>query len=240
MRQNEFMDLLDRELQALKIADIDEIIAEYSDHFTCKLADGYAEEEIALKLGDPQELAKQFAQDSPRPKKSPANKVVVAIGLGFADICIGSIFSMLLAFTILLSGAAVVSAAIGICLGLGLSGFGLLPPMPMYCAWVFVPAMFALAVLAAIGSMYCFLYIKQLVRAFCRWQSNVMAAASGNPVYPSLPMHPRMKSKTSRRMRQTTLIALTVFALFFVAAYAVCAISAGALGFWHAWHWFVV
>lgn len=60
MTKNEFMTKLTLELKKLKIADFADIIEKYEQHFSFKLADGYSEEEIAAKLGDPITLAAQF------------------------------------------------------------------------------------------------------------------------------------------------------------------------------------
>ena len=40
------------------------------------------------------------------------------------------------------------------------------------------------------------------------------------------------------RQRTTALIALLLFAVCFVLAFAVCALSAGSFQFWHVWGWF--
>lgn len=60
MTKHEFMARLASELRKRNIADAADVIEEYEQHFAFKLADGYAEEEIAAKLGSPEELAAQF------------------------------------------------------------------------------------------------------------------------------------------------------------------------------------
>ena len=60
MTKTEFLTRLGAELKARKVADMDDILGEYSRHFDYKLADGYSEEEIAARLGSPEELAAQF------------------------------------------------------------------------------------------------------------------------------------------------------------------------------------
>lgn len=60
MTKNEFMTRLMNELHRRNVADAAEVAEEYEQHFAFKLADGYSEEEIAAKLGAPEELAAQF------------------------------------------------------------------------------------------------------------------------------------------------------------------------------------
>ena len=57
MTKNEFMTRLMNELHRRNVADAAEVAEEYEQHFAFKLADGYSEEEIAAKLGAPEELA---------------------------------------------------------------------------------------------------------------------------------------------------------------------------------------
>ena len=56
MKKNEFMTKLADELKKRGVEDADDVAAEYEQHFAFKLADGYSEEEIAAKLGDPAAL----------------------------------------------------------------------------------------------------------------------------------------------------------------------------------------
>lgn len=68
MTKLEFMTQLERALKRHGAADCEDILEEYEQHFAFKLADGYSEEEIAAKLGAPEELAQQFA---PAAQKKP-------------------------------------------------------------------------------------------------------------------------------------------------------------------------
>lgn len=60
MKKHEFMTRLANELHKRNVEDAADVVEEYEQHFTFKLADGYSEEEIAAKLGVPEELAAQF------------------------------------------------------------------------------------------------------------------------------------------------------------------------------------
>lgn len=66
MTKNEFLSRLSGALASRGVADTADILEEYESHFVCKLADGYSEEEIAAKLGDPTQLAGQFEAPSAR------------------------------------------------------------------------------------------------------------------------------------------------------------------------------
>lgn len=238
MKKSEFIDTLTKKLNALKVADIDEIVAEFTDHFAFKLADGYSEEEIAAKLGNPHELAAQFAAAGTKGSRRVGKSVVVTTGLLLADVFVGVFFLLLGGWIVLLGGSAIASAAGGLCLGFRLDGFGIIPPMPSGCALIYMLALLALAVLAAAGTIYCFLYARQLLRAYSRWHANALAAARGTAVYPALSTHPQIAPKWRRRLRAVTLVSLTVFAVSFIAGYAVSAFAAGSLEFWHVWQWF--
>ena len=61
MTKNEFLEGLRKELKLYNVAEIDEIISEYEEHFAFKVEEGFTEEEIAKKLSTPQELAKEYA-----------------------------------------------------------------------------------------------------------------------------------------------------------------------------------
>ena len=71
MTKNEFMTILSGELKKKNIPDALDIIDEYEKHFTFKMSDGYSEEEIAARLGDPAALASQFGESgAPREGKT--------------------------------------------------------------------------------------------------------------------------------------------------------------------------
>ncbi len=57
MKKTEFLTRLNDELNRRNAADAADIVEEYAQHFDLKLADGYFEEEIAARLGDPAMLA---------------------------------------------------------------------------------------------------------------------------------------------------------------------------------------
>jgi len=76
------------------------------------------------------------------------------------------------------------------------------------------------------------------MRSFSRFNHNAMAAASGRPVLPPVPVSPRLPAKRRRVLRQLALISLAVFAASFVLGMLVSMLCAHAVEFWHAWGWF--
>ena len=58
MTKSEFLERLEKELQRNGIADAREIVGEYEQHFAFRMADGFSQEEIAAKLGDPVSLGR--------------------------------------------------------------------------------------------------------------------------------------------------------------------------------------
>lgn len=53
MKKAEFLNRLSDELNKRRVTDAEDIVEEYRQHFDLKLADGFFEEEIAARLGDP-------------------------------------------------------------------------------------------------------------------------------------------------------------------------------------------
>lgn len=51
MTKHEFLNRFSNELNRRGVADAEDIVEEYAQHFAFKQADGYSEEEIAAKLG---------------------------------------------------------------------------------------------------------------------------------------------------------------------------------------------
>ncbi|HAN20067.1 MAG: hypothetical protein A2Y15_05230 [Clostridiales bacterium GWF2_36_10] len=239
MKKADFFRVLEKTLRDNHVNDIEDILSEYEDHFRFKLADGYSEEEIAAKLGDPKTLAKQFDSLIPVTEKSKSNKVIIGVGFVFADIFMAMLFILLYSWVLILAALALSSASIGICFISNINIYNLIPVMPYGCALIFSIFMLSLAVLSAVGTIYCLLYVNQLLRAYLRFHKNVFAATSGKPVYPSLAKYPQLNNKNRRRLRSVALISLTFFALSFIVGYIVCALSAGAIEFWHIWNWFI-
>ena len=235
MKKNQFMARLSDELKRRNVADAADVIEEYEQHFAFKLADGYSEEEIAAKLGDPAALAAQFeSADGERKGSRP----LTLLGLGFANLLGGMIYALLIAWGAMLAAAGAVSAALAVYLLGNASFLGIIPQMPYWCGAILAVSLAALSVLLFSGCAYYAAFLRQLLRAFVRFQKNALAAAAGEATLPPLPVSPRIDAKRNRRLRAIALGALAVFAASFVLSYLACSLSAGGLEFWHIWGWF--
>ena len=238
MKKTEFLNKLNDELKRRNVADAADILEEYEQHFDLKLADGFFEEEIAARLGDPAMLAAQFDEAERAPQKKSGSKPLTVIGLGLADVFAVLFFLLLASFGIVLAAAALSFGVVAVCLLGGVNIHGLLPAMPYWCGAILGLSLLALTVLFVVGCVYYAAFLRQMIRSFGRFQHNALANASGLAVLPPLPISPQFSAKTKRRLRVAALIALALFAACFVLAYVVCALSAGSLQFWHVWGWF--
>lgn len=95
MMRNEFVTQLTAELHKRNVAAAD-AVEEYQQHFAFKLADGYSEEEIAARLGDPVALAAQFGEAEAGEKRHSA--VLTQLWLVWADLFFGAFAVLLLSF----------------------------------------------------------------------------------------------------------------------------------------------
>ena len=237
MSKSEYLELLKKELSRNNISDIADIIAEYEQHFDFKLADGFSEEEIAAKLGSPELLAEQFIIET-KDKVKSGSKAVATIGLSFTGILAGLFFLLLAAWGVVLFVFAFLCAAAAISLILDLNLWSLLPIMPLASKIIFGLALIALAVFSAAALVYFAAFLRQLVRAYGRFRQNTMAAATGNPILPALPITPYFKPEVRRRLRLLLLISLSIFATLLILGMIVSMVSSKSLGFWHTWGWF--
>lgn len=240
MNKQQYLDELKKNLEKLKVADIDDIISEYAQHFDFKLADGYHDEEIAAKLGDVKTVAEHFAEGGAKPAaKVLGGKPLIYTGLGFSDVGAGIFFILFAAWTFVLGAAAVAFLVASGLMFTGINIANIIPPMPYINSFFFALPMVALTVLSAVGTVYCYFYMKQLCKAYGRWHRNIVAAVKQKPVLPSLAKHPQLTSKTKRKLRNLFSIAFVVFGITFIIAYVAAAIATGAFEFWHVWKWFI-
>lgn len=237
MTRNEFLSKLADELKKNNITDSDDIISEYEQHFAFKMADGFSEEEIAARLGNPTELASQF-ESAAEDIKSGGKKVTTVIGIGIIDIFAGMFFVLLMAWELIMATFSICSAVIAVCLFSNISPWSLIPRMPYLPSVVFGVSLAALFVLSAVGCIYFAAFIRQLMRSYGRFHKNTMAAATGSAVLPSLDIYPRLPAKINRRLRSVALFSVALFTACFVLGMIISMISSGALEFWHAWGWF--
>ncbi len=152
MTKNEFMAKLTDELKKRNIEDAADVAEEYEQHFVFKLADGYSEEEIAAKLGDPTALAAQFDMAAQGGEKRSA--VLTWLWLWLADFVFGMASVLLLAFGVVLAACVLSFGLTGVCLifDLGRLPFISLPAMPYWCGAILGVSLLALAVLESHGA----------------------------------------------------------------------------------------
>ncbi|MHC1773692.1 MAG: DUF1700 domain-containing protein [Flexilinea sp.] len=235
MNKNEYLKTLQKALLANNVDDIDDILLEYEQHFLIRMSDGYSEEEIAAKLGQPDQIASQFAAINESNPVKKGNKAILSIGFGFIDLFAGMFFILGFAWIFCMAVFSIAAGALGICLVGNLNIEGLIPSMPYPSALLMGVAIIALGILSAAGTIYCYLYVVQLGKVFFRWQKNTIA---GTGMYPPLSKNPQLGNRFRRTLRNVSQISMLVFGLFFIAAYILSVIYSGSIGFWHVWHWF--
>jgi hypothetical protein len=160
-------------------------------------------------------------------------------GLVFTDVFAGMFFTLLFACTAVLAAFSLACAAAGVCLIGGFNPYSLLPVMPYWCGAVIAGALISLSVLAFVGLIYLVLADNQLVRAYLRYHHNQLASYGGRAVLKPLACRHGLSLAASRGFTKAAFISLAVFAVFLASGYVACTVSAGSLGFWHAWNWFV-
>lgn len=234
MTKQEYLNELKSELNKNSVMDADDILSEYEQHFLFKLADGFSEEEISAKLGAPAQIALQFAGLPVERKRKGGKKTLLIVWLTVIGIFEVMLYGAFLFFNIGLFCGALVPAALGVELIAGLNFMNILPPMPYGGAIVFGIMLIALSVMLFLFGIYCFAFLRQMVRASLRWRKNLVK----DEALPLLPMSPQFTPKTRRALRGIMLWAVLVFAIAFIAGYAILTLYTHSFGFWHALGWF--
>lgn len=233
MNRKDFISKLSQELDKQKIGDKEEILGEYEQHFDFKSADGYTEEEISAKLGDPVLLASQFDTNETI-SSGPGKKLLIFTGLFFLDLLAGAFLICLIVWEILMAALSVSCFVMSGYLMTASRAFAFLPVMPYPAALSFGAAFLALGVISVIGTVYFYSLIRQLFRAYGRCHSNAIRSAQGSPSLPSIPIAPGKK----RIMRTVSIISILVFIVLILFSGILSMILSGSLEFWHAWGWF--
>lgn len=232
MTKKEYLDELRKELKQNNVEDIDDIIAEYEEHFNFKLEEGLTEEEISKKLSSPKETAQEYA---PRPE--PVNKFekgTKVAGLTFMSIPLGLIYALIWASVAVLGIFSIASLVTGFCLITTINIAGLIPYIPYFPALMIGIACFGLAILSAVGTFYMFMYVKQWGKVYCRWCKNI----ANNSHYPSISKHPKISKKLSSKLKLIAIIGLVCFISALVIGYISMCIAAKSIQPWHVWSWF--
>ena len=239
MNKNEYLSQLKNELKKNCIPDSEEIMLEYEQHFDFKIADGFTEDEISARLGNPSLLAAQFKPDGTSSEKNSRRKISVYFWLPFTDIMVSIFFIMHWAWDLVIVAASISFAALAVCLFGGINPYSLIPPMPYWCGAVLGISSAAMSVLSAVGFFYFALLVRQIMRSYRRFHQNVLSSASGKAILPSLPTYPQIPRKSKRRMRNIAMFSFTIFLASFICGFIISAVSAGSFEFWHVWNWFV-
>lgn len=234
MTKLDYLNELKSELNKNAVADADDVVSEYEQHFLFKLADGFTEEEIAAKLGSPAQLAVQFAGIPGEKKTRGGKKFFLVLWLTIIGIFETMLYGAFLAFIIGLICGSLVPAALGTEFILKLNYLNILPPMPYGGAVVFGITLLAASAMLFVFAIYCLAYLRQMVRASLRWRKNLLR----DEALPLLPMSPQFKPRTKRALRNILLWAVLIFAIGFVAGYAILALYTHSMAFWHALGWF--
>ncbi len=235
MNKQAFLDELKQNLHANRVPDIDEIVAEYEEHFAHKVADGYTEEEISKKLGDVRALAAEYVASEQA--AGPRGRLFRWIGLAFADIVIAPLFLVTYVWVAALAVAALAFAALGVNLIVGplfAAQAQVIPYIPRLPGILLGVSVIALGVLFCILAVYCFLFVKKLGASFVRWHRSVLTGRK----LPPYALFPLAQGRARRRLRHVTLVCLVAFLAFSTAAYVLMAVAAGNPEFWHVWGWF--
>lgn len=234
MTKQEYLNGLRTELGKNAIADADDIITEYEQHFLFKLADGFTEEQIAAKLESPAQIAIQYAGIPAQGKRKSRKKAFLVLWLSIIGIFEVTLYAAFLWFVVALLCASLVPAALGVELMIGMNVLNILPPMPYGGAIVFGVMLLSLSIILVIAALFCFAYLKQMVRASLRWRKNLL---SEEPL-PPLPLNPQFTPKGKRAMRGVFLGAVLIFGTTFVLGYTILAFYTHSMAFWHALGWF--
>lgn len=93
MNRTEFIGRLTRSIRGMKSGEVDEIVADYEEHFRIGIESGKDEEEIARSLGNPKMIGKSYQVDATlnrgegKPRfKDVLSAVLASLSLGFFNI----------------------------------------------------------------------------------------------------------------------------------------------------------
>lgn len=234
MDKKTYLSNLRNELKKVGIEEIDEIIEEYQEHFELKQKLGKTEEEIANKLASPEYIAKEYAQSlSITNSNEKFSKVTMAIGLGFIDIVMFMVLILLIGWVIVLASFSLVLLVLSFLLITNLNIADLIPYIPYYGRLISGIACLSLSISSFLGTVYCYFYIKQWVKAYLRWHKNVL----NNKVYPNLSLSPEkvIGNFNTRLIMMFSFIAAGSLLIIFT---ILMMIDANSFEFWHEWNWF--
>lgn len=150
MKKQEYLDKLELELRRLNVSKLQEVLADYNEHFQMGASKGKTEEEIVDKLGEPSTVAKAYQAENLIQRMESSSSKDKA-GLFFSAFMRALIltpfnFLMLLGPFLVLAGILMAGwiLALTFCgsgLGIGIGLFALVP-MSMISFWAAGSALF--------------------------------------------------------------------------------------------------
>lgn len=233
MTKNQFLDELKKELLKNHVAEVEDILSEYADHFSYKEDEGFTEEEIAAKLAAPKEIASDYVEAGDASAKSEGKGLKI-FGVTMMSIPLFMIYILMWGSVVVLGAFSVATLAAGFCLITRLNIAGLVPSMPYLPALITGISLFGLSLLSAVGTVYMFLYVKQWGKAYVRYCGNLINGTH----YPSVSKHPKISKRTSAKLKMLAIIGLVSFVSMLVVGYLVMCAYAGSAAPWHEWKWF--
>jgi len=233
MNRNEYIEKLRLELKHRKVKDINEIINEYNDHFEIKLKQGKTEEEIVYKLAKPAVIAEEFAFESHEGTNIKFQKITIGIGVSFIDFIMSMVAILLFSWIIVMGTFAFTVLILSLGLMMNVNIAELIPSMPYFGKLLLGISCLALSILSTIGTMYCYIYIRQWIKVYLRWHQNMMNYG----IYPKLPLSPETNLQNIN-LRLVTMIALITFGVCFTLGFVSLVIYTGTFEFWHELNWF--
>ncbi|MCK5731563.1 MAG: DUF1700 domain-containing protein [Tenericutes bacterium] len=237
MNKKDFFKELKKELENNNISEIEDIIRDFEEHFEPKLEEGKTEEEITRKIGNPQDIANDYANHSINEeghKNHKSNRINVLL-LFILDIFVVPLYIALFAVVLTLGVASITFLTLGFSLIFSINIESLIPSMPYISSLIFGIGIISVFIVFAIGTIYMYLYVRQWGRVYLRWHKN----CSNNSMYPSLSMHPKVTRKLTYNLKLFNMIGIVITVITFIIGYIVSASIAGSFEFWHVWNWFV-
>ena len=236
MNKKQYLDALQKELLQNGVTDVGDVLADYEAHFTRKALDGYTEEEIAHRLGNPVEIAADFLPDAAGQDKTGKAKglAFIRVGLCLADLFALPFFLVLFLWAIAILAASVGVFALGVYIALGMDLVSVIPVLTVAGGILMGVGIAVFSVLLFLGSVWFLLLSGQMTRAYMRWHGNSWYARHEL----ALPVMPQLTGKKRRFIRRIVLVSLIGCIMLFAAGFIVLSVQAGTPGFWHHWHWF--
>lgn len=232
MNKEKYLLELERALKGRKIQDVADILLEYEQHFDCKTAEGYSEEEIANRLEAPEAIASQFALEEQGGNKE-GMRWPVYIGIAFAGTFAVMTLIILYGWLIVFGVFSLTVTALAACLIGNINVAGLIPAMPYTGALILGISFMGLGVLSAIGTTYCYLYINYWIKLYLCWHRSMLKGKVCSRDTTYLP-----KEAFGQRIKPIAIIAAAIFGVFVIIGMVYMFAYTGFKPFWHELNWF--